>query len=206
MVSLSPSPRSSGLLSRSRRDSGTPFGVDLAFGLAAVPRSPSTGNRVVWGLPVAWPLVDRHRLGSKVRLQVLSSVIAPLEFRSANRGHVKEVVTSLKPSEHSQTMFEEILEECKLGRVTGPFSVSKLLLEDTSSCASRAFRVVQAGKVRRADDWLRSKHNATVWVTDSPAYARPDTLASCIQSAAQDVAQRSGSRGGIQKPPRSHAQ
>ncbi|CAE7844333.1 unnamed protein product, partial [Symbiodinium necroappetens] len=102
---------------------------------------------------------------------------------SANRAHVTEVVSSLKSGEHSETMFAEILEECKLGRVAGPFPASKLLLQDTSSCASRAFPVVQGGKVRRADDWLRSHHNATVWVSDSPAYCGVDTLASCIQSA-----------------------
>ena len=80
-------------------------------------------------------------------------------------------------------MFEEILEECKLGRVSGPLPLSQILLQDTSACASRAFPVVQSGKVRRADDWMRSHHNSTVWVCDTPAYASADTLTSCIQSA-----------------------
>ena len=80
-------------------------------------------------------------------------------------------------------MFEEILEECRLGRVSGPFPISQLLLQDTSWCASRAFPVVQSGKVRRADDRMRTLHNSTVWVYDIPAYASTDILTSCIQSA-----------------------
>eukprot|EP00439_Symbiodinium_sp_Y106_P077210 s1684_g16.t1 len=93
-----------------------------------------------------------------------------------------DVSRRIRPNEHSETLFEEILEECRLGRVSGPRPLSQILLQDTSSCASRAFPVVQSGKVRRADDWMRS-HHSTVWVCDTPAYASADTLASCIQCA-----------------------
>ena len=139
-------------------------------------------TELFWGFPLLGPLTPGTGWAPRSDYKY-SRPLSPTEFRAANRAHVQEVVSSLKPGEHSATMFEEILEECKLGRVSGPFPASKLLLEDTSSCASRAFPVVQGGKVRRADDWLRSHHNATVWVADSPAYCGVDTLASCLQFA-----------------------
>ena len=139
-------------------------------------------TEMFWGFPLLGPLTPGTGWAPRSDYKY-SRPLSPAEFRSANRAHVTEVVSSLKSGEHSETMFAEILEECKLGRVAGPFPASKLVLQDTSSCASRAFPVVQGGKVRRADDWLRSHHNATVWVSDSPAYCGVDTLASCIQSA-----------------------
>ena len=139
-------------------------------------------TELFWGFPLLGPLTPGTGWAPRSDYKY-SRPLSPTEFRAANRAHVQEVVSSLKPGEHSATMVEEILEECKLGRVSGPFPASKLLLEDTSSCASRAFPVVQGGKVRRADDWLRSHHNATVWVADSPAYCGVDTLASCLQFA-----------------------
>ena len=139
-------------------------------------------TELFWGFPLLGPLTPGTGWAPRSDYKY-SRPLSPTEFRAANRAHVQEVVSSLKPGEHSETMFAEILEECKLGRVSGPFPASKLLLEDTSSCASRAFPVVQSGKVRRADDWLRSHHNATVWVADSPAYCGVDTLASCLQFA-----------------------
>ncbi|OLP99308.1 hypothetical protein AK812_SmicGene18150 [Symbiodinium microadriaticum] len=139
-------------------------------------------TELFWGFPLLGPLTPGTGWAPRSDYKY-SRPLSPTEFKAANRAHVQEVVSSLKLGEHSETMFAEILEECQLGRVSGPFPASKLLLEDTSSCASRAFPVVQGGKVRRADDWLRSHHNATVWVSDSPAYCGVDTLASCLQFA-----------------------
>ena len=135
-------------------------------------------TELFWGFPLLGPLTPgtgwAPRSDSKY-----SRPLSRSDFASANREHVRSVATSLRPSEHSATMFEEIPEECKLGRVSGPLPLSQLLLQDTSACASRAFPVVQSGKVRRADDWMRRQHS-TVWVCDTPAYASADTLASCI--------------------------
>ena len=139
-------------------------------------------KELFWGFPLLGPLSPGTGWASRSDYKY-SRPLSRSDFAAANREHVREVATSLRPNEHSDTLFEEILEECRLGRVSGPRPLSQILLQDTSSCASRAFPVVQSGKVRRADDWMRSHHNNTVWVCDTPAYASADTLASCIQSA-----------------------
>ena len=85
-----------------------PVSFDLAVGRQLV-------TELFWGFPLLGPL----GLGSEVRLQVLK--LSGSDFAAANREHVRSVATSLRPNEHSATMFEEILEECKLGRVSAPF-------------------------------------------------------------------------------------
>ena len=134
-------------------------------------------KELFWGFPLLGPLSPGTGWASRSDYKY-SRPLSRSDFAAANREYVREVATSLRPNEHSDTLFEEILEECRLGRVSGPRPLSQILLQDTSSCASRAFPVVQSGKVRRADDWMRSHHNSTVWVCDTPAYASADTLAS----------------------------
>ena len=145
-------------------------------------------HRVVLGL--SFPLLGPLTPGTGWAPRSDSKYSRPLsrsDFAAANREHVRSVATSLRPSEHSATMFEEILEECKLGRVSGPLPLSQLLLQDTSACASRAFPVVQSGKVRRTDDWMRSHHNSAVWVCDTPAYASAGLTVPCPFANRQSV-------------------
>ena len=86
------------------------------------------------------------------------------------------MVATIKTGERSKVMETEITKEKEMGRVVGPFDVQEVLSGGVVIDA----RAAKAFPVRRADNWF---HNATVWVSDSPLRASPDTLAACVAGA-----------------------
>ena len=139
-----------------------------------------------WGFRLLGPLPP----GSSWHLRQdnkYSSPWSPAQFQSFNMAHVVRLLASKKEDEHSATMKAELLEEAQKSRFAGPFSAQWLESQAKSHrvFAAKAFPVVQGPKVRRADDWLRSGHNATVWAGDTPPYQGTPTIISGIRRVAR---------------------
>ena len=114
------------------------------------------------------------------------------EFIQLNAAYMQDEANARKPDPHAEQLVEEMLKECRLGRVEGPFinppgwprnpanaCGPELLPMDgdlgVNAAASVAFAIVQPKsdgsiKVRRGDDWRRSLHNRTTSVVDSPTH------------------------------------
>ena len=138
-------------------------------------------TELVWGFKMLGPLTP----GSGWQVRTDAKYSRPLlrqEFSQANRVHVQEVLRQQGRSEHTDTMLQELSKERAMGRVVGPtsFPCARPVQVLQQVHVAKAFPVVQESegttKVRRADDWLRSFHNATVFVQDCLPYAGPPSV------------------------------
>ena len=104
--------------------------------------------------------------------------IGPEEFRACNSAHVQTILRPARLEEHTEKLRAEVAAEAKLGRFRGPWPRDCLEKQalPAHSFVAKAFPIVQTDKVRRADDWLRSGHNSTVWAADAPAYMGASTI------------------------------
>ncbi|OLQ14118.1 hypothetical protein AK812_SmicGene1756 [Symbiodinium microadriaticum] len=107
------------------------------------------------------------------------------QFVSFNRAHASRLLASSKTDEHSAAIKKEVLTEKEKARFAGPFSDEWLQRQSSEHqvFVAKAFPVVQGDKVRRADDWRRSGHNATAWASDCPPYQGTPTVASSVWRA-----------------------
>ena len=128
------------------------------------------------------------------------------EFLNKNETYVKRRLAARKPADHHDTMLAELLNDTKLGRVVGPFSLPdkwkclapnqpiagvRLLTKPSDaecSAAAFAFAVEQLSsdglpKVRRAEGWRASGHNATTSTSDSPRHHTIDHYISLAAAA-----------------------
>ena len=124
-------------------------------------------SELFWGFKLLGPLQP----GSAWALRQDSKYSSPWsreQFVSFNKAHASRLLASTKVDEHSVAIKKEVLLETEKARFAGPFSDEWLRQQASESnvFVAKAFPVVQGDKVRRADDWLRSGHNATVWASD----------------------------------------
>ena len=131
------------------------------------------------------------------------------DFLHKNETYVKRRLGARRPADHHDTMLDELLNDTKLGRVVGPFNLPdkwkclapnqpiagvKFLAQPSDaecSAAAFAFAVEQLGndgraKIRRAEGWRASGHNATTSTSDSPRHHTIDHYIS-LASAAREA-------------------
>ena len=143
-------------------------------------------SELFWGFKLLGPLPP----GSEWLLRQDSKYSSPWskeQFVSFNRAHASRLLSSSKVDEHSVAIKKEVLAEKEKARFAGPFPDEWLRRRSSEQqvFVAKAFPVVQGDKVRRADDWLRSGHNATVWASDCPPYQGTPTVASSVRRAAK---------------------
>jgi hypothetical protein len=128
-------------------------------------------------------------------------------FQEANNQYIQDGLTTRRSGEHTTGMLKEILQEVDMGRIEGPFRAPAHWCRQTVpvkhrpdlpllDCpvdfplASYVFPIMQTGsdgsdKVRRGEDWRRSKHNSTVKVTDQPHHHNIDSYVNAGRRAKQ---------------------
>ena len=128
-------------------------------------------------------------------------------FQEANNQYIQDGLSTRRSGEHTAGMLKEILEEVDMGRIEGPFRAPAHWCRQTVpvkhrpdlpllDCpvdfplASYVFPIIQTGsdgsdKVRRGEDWRRSKHNSTVKVTDQPHHHNIDSYVNAGRRAKQ---------------------
>ncbi|CAE7448236.1 unnamed protein product [Symbiodinium sp. CCMP2456] len=80
-------------------------------------------------------------------------------------------------------MFAELVKEQRVGRVQGP--LPREFLRSPAFQLAKGFPVVQNDKVRRVDNWLRSRYNETVAALDCPPYlGAPTVVAGALECSA----------------------
>lgn len=106
------------------------------------------------------------------------------QFRTLNEAYIRAKLKKGFVDPHWQAMLQEILAECDLGRMDGPYEApshwptrtiavagrSLLPLPDHPIRASVCFAVEQHDKVRRCEDFKRSWHNSLMLAYDSPVH------------------------------------
>eukprot|EP00435_Cladocopium_sp_Y103_P030010 s148_g7.t1 len=120
-------------------------------------------------------------------------------FLTQNEEYIHHKLATARPDTHWQQLLHEIVEDVRTGRMEGPFLAPPNWTTKTIAAAqyldmctlkegpprhvptSVAFSIEQIGsdgqpKIRRGEDWKRSKHNTTVSATDTPNAHRPDTF------------------------------
>ena len=121
-----------------------------------------------------------------------------------NKEYIQLKMVTARPDTHWQQLLQEIVEDVRNGRMEGPFIappdwqtktiaaaqyIDMCTLQEGPSChvpTSVAFSIEQIGsdgqpKIRRGEDWKRSKRNTTVSATDTPNAHRPDTFTAVAQ-------------------------
>ena len=143
------------------------------------------------GFPVVGPLEPspgwRPRLDDRY-----DNPISEAAFDSLNHSYVCEKLARGRVDPEWDSMLQEILQEVRMGRMSGPYGTPQDWPRQCVPVASHlgfarclplqgkvrvaaAFSVVQAGsdgarKVRRCEDYRRSGHNAKISVRDIPAH------------------------------------
>ena len=144
-------------------------------------------------------------LGWKTRSD--SKYATPTDFNTflnQNKEYIQQKLVTARPDTHWQQLLQEIVEDVRNGRMEGPFIappdwqtetiaaaqyIDMCTLQEGPPChvpTSVAFSIEQIGsdgqpKIRRGEDWKRSKHNTTVSATDTPNAHRPDTFTAVAQ-------------------------
>ena len=134
----------------------------------------------------------------------------PLElsqFQTANAEYIQDGLQSRSAGPHSSGMLLEVLSEVDMGRIEGPFEAPShwktrtvgvrsrpdlrlLPCPSNNPLASVVFPIIQVGsdgkdKVRRGEDWRRSKHNSTVRASDQPHHHNIDSYVNAGRRAKQ---------------------
>ena len=120
-----------------------------------------------------------------------SNPITINKLRSSNLEYVRSRTSRSGTTPHSDFMLDELMTETRLGRVIGPARAPKwwpttttpiLDVRDMDTLveappgdvfAATSFAILQENgklKIRRAEDWRRSSHNATVKAWDVPTH------------------------------------
>lgn len=104
-------------------------------------------------------------------------------FTQLNRSYVRGKLQSGRCDPHWKTMQDELQEELRLGRMSGPYAAPSwwprpavgfsgdqtlLPLPSDNITSSFCFAVVQSDKVRRCEDFKRSGVNSTLVLHDTP--------------------------------------
>eukprot|EP00438_Fugacium_kawagutii_P034924 Skav206385 [mRNA] locus=scaffold834:525350:529905:- [translate_table: standard] len=119
----------------------------------------------------------QHRTDSRYAFPISSDT-----WTTMNRHYVMGKLARNHVDPHWATLLQEILEEHRKGRLSGPYQqpswwpvqsitthgLERLQLDDDDICVAFAFAVEQDDKVRRCEDFRRSGHNSTVETYDSP--------------------------------------
>ena len=117
------------------------------------------------------------------------------DFEKANRNYMLTKINTATPSPHWKPMLEELLADRAKGRVEGPLQAPSewgVLFKPVQGMelspaptqkafAAVCFAVVQMGKIRRCEDFRRSRHNETVTAEDSPAYTDVEQYIGLVQ-------------------------
>ena len=124
-----------------------------------------------------------------------SSPTSREEFCALNKAYVTDKLRKAVPSEHWETMLQELQDEVFKGRAEGllqaPPDWGVTLPETeagepsrpptTRAWAAMCFAVVQSDKVRRCEDYRRSFHNSTIQASDTPHYGDVEGYVATIQ-------------------------
>ncbi len=125
--------------------------------------------------------------------------IDTVTFLRLNRQYTIQKLRQGRADPHWKEMLEELREERRLGRLSGPFtspswwpirSVSfeneeLIPLPDEEIAISFCFSVTQSDKIRRCEDFRRSGHNATVQVHDTPPHDDVDKFINVAKAYAK---------------------
>ena len=129
-----------------------------------------------------------------------SNPITEEQFSTLNEAYIQAKLKKGHVDPHWQAMLSEILTECELGRMDGPYAAPShwpvktisvegrdlLPLPDHPIRASVCFAVEQHDKIRRCEDFKRSWHNSLMIAYDSPIHHGVDHYVQlCRWEAAQ---------------------
>ena len=161
-----------------------------------------TDTTLLGEIAEGFPVVGRMSPGLGWKKRMDMKYAQPMRFESflkLNEEHVLSRLHQTKPDPHWQAMLCEISKDIEKNRMIGPLTAppswgirtipsvhhpNTQRLQDGPSChvpTSFAFSVEQTGadgltKVRRCEDWKRSRHNDTVEGEDIPPTHRVNTF------------------------------
>ena len=122
------------------------------------------------------------------------------QFQEHNFQNVQRKLAQSRVDDHYRLMFDEIVEEVRIGRMNGPFQaptswthrtlspvehpdLQLLPIPHAQPYTAQAFSIQQVGsdgkdKIRRGEDWRRSGHNSSRTMQDQAFHHTPEHFAS----------------------------